>query len=51
VFGPDDATDRITGSASEFCRVFVQRRAADTTSLVAEGDGAALALRVARSFL
>lgn len=50
-FGPEDASDRITGSASEFCRVFVQRRAADTTSLEAEGDGARLALRVARSFL
>ncbi len=51
-FGPADATDRITGPASEFCRVFVQRLPADAaTDLVAEGDGARLALRVARSFL
>lgn len=51
-FGAVDATDRITGPASEFCRVFVQRMPAeDATNLVAVGEGAALALRVARSFL
>lgn len=49
--GPADAPDRITGSASEFCRVFVQRRPLAATSLVGEGDGAQLALRVARSYL
>ena len=38
--------------ASEFCRVFVQRiRVEDAPDVVAEGDGAELALRVARSFL
>jgi uncharacterized protein (TIGR03084 family) len=51
-YGPDDAPDRITGPASEFCRVFVQRIPASAApGLVATGDGAALALRVARSFL
>ena len=51
-FGAADAADRITGPASEFCRVFVQRMPASAASeLLAEGDGAALALRVARSFL
>ena len=51
-FGPEDAADRITGPASEFCRVFVQRIPASAApNLVAEGDGATLALRVARSFL
>ena len=51
-FGPADAENRITGPASEFCRVFVQRmRAEDATELAAEGEAAALALRVARSFL
>jgi uncharacterized protein (TIGR03084 family) len=51
-FGPEDAADRITGPASEFCRVCVQRiRASEASNLVAEGDGALLALRVARSFL
>jgi uncharacterized protein (TIGR03084 family) len=49
--GPVDAPDRITGTASEFCRVFVQRRPRASTSLVAEGVGADLALRVARSYL
>jgi uncharacterized protein (TIGR03084 family) len=50
--GPEEATDRITGSASEFCRVFVQRtRVENTTTLVAEGAGAQQSLRVARSFL
>ncbi len=51
VFGPEDAADRITGTASEFCRVFVQRHPARETSLASVGDGAALALRVGRSFL
>lgn len=51
-FGAADAADRITGPASEFCRVFVQRIPASTApNLVAVGDGAELALRVARSFL
>jgi uncharacterized protein (TIGR03084 family) len=51
-YGPEGAANRITGPASEFCRVFVQRmRAADATELVADGDAAVLALRVARSFL
>jgi uncharacterized protein (TIGR03084 family) len=52
VFGPEDAADRITGPASQFCRVFVQRIPLDDApDLVAAGDGAALALRVARSYL
>jgi uncharacterized protein (TIGR03084 family) len=50
--GPDDAASRIRGPASEFCRVFVQRiGVADAPGLVAEGDDAVLALRVARSYL
>jgi uncharacterized protein (TIGR03084 family) len=51
-FGASDAADRITGPASEFCRVFVQRIGLDAApNLVAEGAGAGLALRVARSYL
>jgi uncharacterized protein (TIGR03084 family) len=51
-FGPADAPDRITGPASEFCRVFVQRMPASAApNVVAVGEGATLALRVARSFL
>jgi uncharacterized protein (TIGR03084 family) len=50
--GPEDAPDRITGPASEYCRVFVQRlRLADAPNLVATGAGAREALLVARAFL
>jgi uncharacterized protein (TIGR03084 family) len=49
--GPDNAADRITGTAGEYCRVFVHRaRVADTT-LEAVGDNARRALEVARAFL
>ncbi len=51
-FGPEDAPDRITGPASQYCRVFVQRLpAAHASDVVATGDGAREALRVARAFL
>lgn len=51
-FGPDDATDRIVGSAGEFCRVGVQRmKLADAGTLKAEGPLAEAALQVARAFL
>ena len=51
-FGPEDAPDRITGPAGQFCRVFVQRiTRADAPDLVAEGEGADVALDVARAFL
>jgi uncharacterized protein (TIGR03084 family) len=52
VFGPDDATDRITGPAGQFCRLFAQRiTRADAPDLVAEGPAADAALDVARAFL
>ncbi len=51
-YGPDDATNRITGPALQYCEVFVQRRsAADAPDLVAEGDAAVAALEVARAYL
>jgi uncharacterized protein (TIGR03084 family) len=50
-FGPEDASDRIRGTASDYCRVFVQRRRVADTSLDAEGDAAARALAVARAYL
>jgi len=51
-FGPADAPNRITGSASEYCRLFVQRLAlTDAASLRGDGDGAVAALEVARAFL
>jgi uncharacterized protein (TIGR03084 family) len=50
-FGPADAPNRITGSASEYCRLFVQRLSlANAPSLHGVGDGVA-ALEVARAFL
>jgi uncharacterized protein (TIGR03084 family) len=50
--GPADATNRITGPAGEYCRVFVQRLAArDAPHLVAEGDAARDAIDVARAYL
>jgi uncharacterized protein (TIGR03084 family) len=50
--GPIDAANRITGSAGEYCRVFVHRLSApDASTLRAEGDAAADALRVARAYL
>lgn len=51
-FGPEDATDRITGDAAEYCRVGVQRmRRADAATLNADGSLADAALDVARAFL
>jgi uncharacterized protein (TIGR03084 family) len=51
-FGPADATDRLTGPASQWCRRAVQRATvAETPGLVAEGPLAELALRHARAFL
>jgi uncharacterized protein (TIGR03084 family) len=50
--GPVDAKNRITGPASEYCRVFVQRMPVrEATALVAEGDAAHDALSVARAYL
>jgi len=50
-YGPADAADRITGSAGEYCRVFVQRLAPADTNLVIEGAAARTAIAVARAFL
>jgi uncharacterized protein (TIGR03084 family) len=50
--GPVDAADRITGPASQYCRIFVQRLAPpDAPDVVAEGDAAALTLSIARAYL
>jgi uncharacterized protein (TIGR03084 family) len=51
-YGPEGSSDRITGPAGEFCRLFVQRMSREEArGVVAEGDGALAALEVARSFL
>ena len=50
--GPIDAVNRITGTASEYCRVFVHRLPVDAAvTLRARGDAAADALQVARAYL
>jgi uncharacterized protein (TIGR03084 family) len=38
VWGPEDADDRVTGSAAEFCLVVTQRRHVDDTDLEVTGD-------------
>lgn len=51
-FGPDDATDRITGPAGQWCRLAVQRISRDEApDLMADGPLADLALTHARAFL
>lgn len=51
-FGPEDATDRITGPAGQWCRRAVQRATVEESpDLVAEGPLAELAIRHARAFL
>jgi uncharacterized protein (TIGR03084 family) len=50
--GPDDATDRISGPAGQWCRLAVQRiTRADAPDLVAVGPLADLVLSHARAFL
>lgn len=49
-FGPEDAADRITGPAGDFCRVVTQRIHPSDTRLLAEGEHAATFLSVAQAF-
>jgi uncharacterized protein (TIGR03084 family) len=50
--GPSGATNRITGPAGEYCRVFVHRlKPTDARAVRAEGPAAVDALTVARAFL
>ena len=50
--GPEDAANRISGSAGEYCRVFVQRlEPSHAVTLRAEGAVAADVLSVARAYL
>lgn len=49
-WGPEDATDRLTGSAEEFCLVATQRRHASDTNLKAEGNLAVEWLGIAQAF-
>ncbi|MEM7095744.1 MAG: TIGR03084 family metal-binding protein [Actinomycetota bacterium] len=49
-WGPEDAADRLTGSAEDFCLVTTQRRQPGGTSLVAEGPLAEEWLGIAQAF-
>ena len=49
-WGPEDATQRVTGSAYDFCRLVTQRVHRDDTDLVATGDDAAHWLTIAQAF-
>ena len=49
-YGPEDAAQRVTGSALDFCLVVTQRRHPDDTDLVAEGADAKEWLGIAQAF-
>jgi uncharacterized protein (TIGR03084 family) len=50
VYGPDDATDRVTGPVEDFCLVVTQRRHLDDTALDATGPLARDWLTKAQAF-
>ncbi|MFJ3585904.1 TIGR03084 family metal-binding protein [Streptomyces sp. NPDC090127] len=49
-FGPEDATQRITGPALDFCLLVTQRVHRDDTALEATGEAAAHWLTIAQAF-
>ncbi|GAA4817698.1 TIGR03084 family metal-binding protein [Nocardioides caeni] len=49
-WGPDDAAQKVTGSAYEFCQLATQRIHRDDTDLVAVGDDAEKWLTIAQAF-
>jgi uncharacterized protein (TIGR03084 family) len=49
-WGPEDAAQRVRGSAVDFCRLVTQRVHRDDTSLVSEGPDAEQWLRIAQAF-
>ncbi len=50
VWGPDDAPQRVTGPALDFCLLVTQRRHRDDLALVARGDDADHWLGIAQAF-
>lgn len=50
IYGPEDATELIRGSASELCRVAVRRLHYKDTSLEAQGDEAKRFLEIAQAY-
>lgn len=49
-WGPEDATQRVSGSALDFCRLVTQRVHREDTDLVAAGEDAEQWLRIAQAF-
>jgi len=49
-WGPNDASDRISGAAGDFCRVVTRRIHPDDTALQTQGLAAAEFLRLAQAF-
>jgi uncharacterized protein (TIGR03084 family) len=49
-WGPEDASQRVTGSAEDFCLLVTQRRPAAALDVSAEGDDAARWLTIAQAF-
>lgn len=49
-WGPEDAPQRVSGSAEEFCRLVTQRVHRDDTALRADGEDAEQWLRIAQAF-
>ena len=49
-WGPDDAAQRVTGSAEDFCFLVTQRRALRDLDLAADGDDAGRWLPIAQAF-
>ncbi|WP_182359143.1 TIGR03084 family metal-binding protein [Tomitella gaofuii] len=50
VWGPDDAAQRITGPALDFCLLVTQRRHPDDLDIKAEGDDARRWMTIAQAF-
>ena len=49
-WGPDDAAQRVTGSAEDFCMLVTQRRTREALDVTAEGDDAQQWLTIAQAF-
>ncbi len=49
-WGPDDATDRVSGTALDFCLVVTQRRHRDDTGLTVSGSTANAWIAIAQAF-
>ena len=49
-WGPEDAADRVTGPAIDFCLLVTQRRHRDDVRLVADGPAADEWLGIAQAF-